>query len=132
MHNKFASTLLKKFKGTKEKEPIPHPTMICDYNNHMVVVVVLLNDYSLNLEMVGKVFWKLMDITTLNVWIIIYTNFPDSFIDSHKSFQLHLIDELTQPLLDLMASTDCPPHLQDARGKKIVTTCRKTFCIQKC
>ena len=59
-----------------------------------------------------------MDITT---WIIFCTNFPDSSIDSHKSFQLHLIDELTTPLLDLMASTDCPPHLQDARGKKIVT-----------
>ena len=59
MHNKFASTLLKTL---KEKEPIPFPTMICDYNNYIYgssrlirpVLVVLLNDYSPNLEMVGK------------------------------------------------------------------------------
>jgi len=38
MHNKFASMLLKKLKGTKEKEPILCPTMLCDHNNHMVVV----------------------------------------------------------------------------------------------
>ena len=35
MHNKSASTVLKKLKGKKEKEPIPCATMICDYNNYM-------------------------------------------------------------------------------------------------
>jgi len=38
---------------------------------------------------------------------------------------VHLVDELTQPLLDLVASPSCPPHLQAPRGRKVVVSTDK-------
>jgi hypothetical protein len=53
-----------------------------------------------------KVFWRLVDISILNSWIIFRTNWPASEIDSHRVFRLELVHELVQPLLSKIASPD--------------------------
>jgi len=66
--------------------------MISDYKNYMEDVnlsVIPLDDHTLYLEMVED---GILETPGLNSWIIFHTNFPDS----HKSFPLCLIDELTQ------------------------------------
>ena len=67
------------------------------------------------LEWWKKVFWRLIDITVGNAWIIFRANFPDPPIDSQKKFKVNLAESLMQPLLDLMASPTCPPYLRTAK-----------------
>ena len=127
-----ASIVLKRLKGSKEKQPIPCPTMIIDYNNYMGGVDLTdqyLPYYSMTTRQTmkwwKKVFWRLLDITIVNSWIIFCTNYPDSPINSHKSFRLKLVKELVQPLLDLVASPNCPPHLQGGKGRKVISDAKR-------
>ena len=63
-------------------------------------------------------FWRMIDISILNSWIIFRSNFPESEISSHRLFRIHLVHELVQPLLMLKASPDCPVHLSSGKGRR--------------
>ena len=128
MHNTSASLVMKRSKGCHEKRPLPCPTIIIDYNQYMGGVDLMdqhLSYYSLTtrrtLKWWKKVFWRLIDISIVNAWIIFRHNNADSDIKSHREFRLKLIEELVQPLLDVQASTDCPKHLLDTRGRQPVS-----------
>ena len=71
-----------------------------------------------------KVFWRLIDITIVNAWIIFRKNYPDSSINTQKKFRLDLAENLVQPLLDLMASPSCPAYLHTTKGRKPVSTAK--------
>ena len=51
-----------------------------------------------------KIFWRFVDISIVNSWIIFRQNFPDTSIKSHREFRIKLAEELVQPLLDLQAN----------------------------
>ena len=106
-HNQLVGTVLKRPKGGREKIPIPCPTSISDYNAFMGGVDVTdqhLSYYSLTqrrtLKRWKKVFWRMIDISILNSWIIFRSNFEDSDIRSHREFHIALVHELVQLLLD--------------------------------
>ena len=61
----------------------------------------------------------------MNSWIIFRTNYPNASIKSHKEFRIKLAEELVQPLLDLRSSPECPPYLQDSRGRRQATVERR-------
>lgn len=118
MHNISATTVLKCPKGCHEKRPIPYPTIIDDYNQYMGGVDLTdqnLSYYSMTnkktLKWWKKVFWRFIDICIINSWIIFRHNNPQSPIKTQQVFRLKLIEELVQQLLDLKASTNCPPYL---------------------
>ena len=111
-------TVLKRPKGSKEKQNIPCPEMINDYNQFMGGVDLCdqcLSYYSMStrktLKWWKKVFWRFLDICVLNSWIIFRTNFPESNINTQKKFRMQLVKELVQPMLTLKSSPTCPPHL---------------------
>ena len=94
------------------------PTAIVDYNKWMGGVDLadqLLSYYSMTnrrtLKWWKKVFWRLVDITIINSWIIFHTNNPTSEINSQKQFRLKLAEELVQSLLDLRSGPHCHHHL---------------------
>ena len=125
MHNKSASTVLKRPKGEREKKQIPCPTAIIDYNNYMGGVDLadqMLSYYSMTsrrmLKWWKKVFWRMVDLCIVNSWIIFRTNTPSSDIKSHRLFRLKLVQQLVQPLIDLRSSPDCPEYLWDSKGRK--------------
>lgn len=129
MHNTSATNVLKRPKGGHEKRPLPCPTIIADYNQYMCGVDLTdqnLSYYSLTtrktLKWWKKVFWRFIDICIVNSWIIFHQNNPESPIKTQRLFRLKLIEELVQPLLDLRASPDCPPYLQDRRTRATVST----------
>jgi len=64
-----------------------------------------------------KIFWRLVDISVVNSWIIFRCNDPELDVKTHKEFRMKLVDQLVQPLLDLQASTECPKHLCDSKGR---------------
>ena len=64
-----------------------------------------------------KVFWRLVDISIVNAWIIYKQNYPLSPVKTQRLFRLHLILELVQPLLTLRSSTTCPPYLQGSGNR---------------
>lgn len=64
-----------------------------------------------------KVFWRLVDLSVMNSWMIFCTNFP-GVIKSHWHFRLRLAEELVQPLLDLRTSPTCPEYLQIGKGRR--------------
>ena len=83
LHGKAVQTTMKRPKGAKEKQTIPCPAMILDYNQNMGGVDLAdqhLSYYSLGtrrtLKWSKKVFWRLIDISIINSWIIYKTNFP--------------------------------------------------------
>jgi len=124
MHNTSASVIMKRRKGSHDKQPLPCPTAIIDYNQYMGGVDLMdqhLSYYSLTtrrtLKWWKKIFWRLVDISVVNSWIIFRHNNPESDIKSHREFRLKLVDQLVQPLLDLRASPDCPKYLLDTRGR---------------
>ena len=124
MHNTSASIIMKRPKGCHEKRPIPCPTIITDYNQYMGGVDLMdqhLSYYSMTtrrtLKWWKKVFWRLVDMSIVNGWIIFRHNCPESDIKSHREFRIQLIEELVQPLLDLRASTDCPKYLLSTKGR---------------
>ena len=103
--------------------------MIAEYNINMSGVDLTdqqLSYYSMTTRKTLKwwknIFWRLVDISIFNSWIIFRTNFPDSPISSHKTFRLQLITELVQPLLELKASPSCPVYLQTKKGRKTVSS----------
>jgi len=51
-----------------------------------------------------KIFWRFVDISIVNSWIIFHQNYPDTAIKTHREFQLKLAEQLVQPLLDLRAN----------------------------
>ena len=131
MHNMSVTTVLKRPKGEKEKRPLPCPQCIADYNQYMGGVDLMdqkLSYYSLaqrkSLKWWKKVFWRLIDIAVVNSWIIFRANYPHSSVTSQFKYRVKLCRELVQPLLDLKASTECPPVLRPQRGRKpiLVTT----------
>lgn len=122
MHNTSAASVMKRPKGSHEKIPLPCPTIITDYNQYMGGVDLMdqhLSYYSLTtrrtLKWWKKVFWRLVDISIVNAWIIFRHNNPESDIKSHREFRLKLVEELVQPLLDLQADPDCPKYLSSPR-----------------
>lgn len=128
MHNLSATTILKRPKGEHEKKPTPCPTAIVDYKwmGGVDLADQLLSYYSMTnrrtLKWWKKVFWRLVDITIINSWIIFHTNNPNSEINSQKQFKLKLAEKLVQPLLDLRSSPHCPHHLQNIWGRRPGTT----------
>ena len=46
-----------------------------------------------------------------------HSNDPESDVKTHREFHMKLVDQLVQLLLDLWASTDCPKHLYDSKGR---------------
>ena len=125
MHNKSASTVMKRPKGEREKKETPCPTAIIDYNTYMGGVDLadqMLSYYSMTsrhtLKWWKKVFWRMVDLCIMNSWIIFHTNIPDSDIKSHRLFRLKLVQQLVQPLIDLRSSPHCPEYLQDNKGTK--------------
>ena len=128
MHNLSATTVLKRPKGEREKQPTPCPTAIVDYNKWMSGVDLadqLLSYYSMTtrrtLKWWKKVFWRLVDIAIINSWIIFHTNYSDSEIKSQKQFRIKLAEELVQPLLTLRANSQCPHYLKNYKGRRPTT-----------
>ena len=108
MHNNSADTVLKHPKGSHKKKSITCPVAIIDYNKYMGGVDLMdqyLSYYSLTtrrtLKWWKKIFWRFVDISIVNSWIIFRQNYPNTDIKSHI---LRLADELVQPLLDLRAN----------------------------
>ena len=127
-HNQSVTSVMKRPKGSREKVPVVCPTCVQDYNLYMGGVDLsdqYLNYYSLTqrrtLKWWKKVFWRMIDITILNSWIIFHANFPESSITSHREFRVELVHQLVQPLLQMKASCDNPLSYS-ARGRKPVST----------
>ena len=83
MHNTSTTTVLKRSKGGHEKQPLACPTIIEDYNLFMGGVDLTdqhLSYYSLTtrktLNWWIKGFWRLVDISIINSWIIFHKNNP--------------------------------------------------------
>lgn len=128
MHNNSVSTVLKRPKGEKDKKLIPCPTCIIDYNQNMGGVDLMdqqLSYYSLtqrrSIKWWKKVFWRLVDVTIINSWIIFRTNNPRSPIDTQFKYRVELCRQLVQPLLNLKASSNCPASLKVQRGRRPTT-----------
>ena len=124
MHNTSASLVMKRPKGSRDKQPVPCPTAIIDYNQYMGGVDLMdqhLSYYSMTarrtLKWWKKIFWRLVDISVVNSWIIFRCNNPESDVKTHREFRMKLADQLVQPLLDLRASVDCPKHLCNSKGR---------------
>ena len=111
----------------------------------MIIISVDLTDQHLSyytmtnhrtLKLWKKVFWRLIDITIVNAWIIFRTNHPESSINTQKKFRLDLAENLVQPLLDLMARRPVStakrligkhfPYKNKKRGRCLVCGDRKT------
>ena len=124
-HSQSIGMVMKRPKGSREKLPIPCPTSISDYNSFMGGVDITdqhISYYSLTqrrtLKWWKKIFWRMIDISILNSWIIFRTNIKDSDISSHREFRIALVHELVQPLLSLKASPECPVSLTYAKGRR--------------
>ena len=81
-HNTSVDTALKRPKGSHQKQPLPCPTCVKDYNLFMGGVDLAdqyLSYYSLTqrrtLKWWKKMFWRMMDISILNSWIILGPTF---------------------------------------------------------
>ena len=127
-HNQSVTSVMKRPKGSREKVSVPCPTCVQDYNMYMGGVDLSdqhLSYYSLTqrrtLKWWKKVFWRMIDISILNAWIIFKANFPNSAIDSHRAFRIELIHQLVQPLLSLKASPENPLSYS-SKGRKPTTT----------
>ena len=127
-HNQSVTSVMKRPKGSCEKVSVPCPTCVQDYNMYMGGVDLSdqhLSYYSLTqrrtLKWWKKVFWRMIDISILNAWIIFKANFPNSVIDSHRAFRIELIHQLVQPLLSLKASPENPLSYS-SKGRKPTTT----------
>lgn len=107
-HNISVDIAMKRPKGSHDKQPLPCPTCICDYNIFMGGVNLTdqyISYYSLTRRKTLK-WWKKTILAVhqyciLNLWIIFGSNFPESKIQSHRLFRIELIHELVQPLLSL-------------------------------
>ena len=104
-------TVPKSCKEGKDKEPIPCPIAITEYNQNMNGVDLTdqyLSYHSLTkrktIKWWKKLFWRLIDICILNAAIVFCINNPDSDIKTNRQFRLALIEELVQPLLLAKAS----------------------------
>lgn len=124
MHNESVVTVSKRPKGCQDKQPLPCPSVIADYNQYMSRVDLTdqhLAYYTMTnrrtLKWWKKVFWRLIDISIVNAWIIFRTNNPDSVINTQRKFRLNLA-AVVQPLLDLIASPNCPTYLRATKGRR--------------
>lgn len=134
MHNRSVVNVLKCPKGSREKRPLPCmtcPSIIDDYNQYMGGVDLIyqhLSYYTMTKRRSlkwWKVFWRLIDITIVNAWIIFHKNHPNSSINTQKKFRLDLAENLVQSLLDLVASPACPAYLRATKGRKPVSTAKR-------
>ena len=114
-HNQSVTSVMKRPKGSREKVPVASPTCVQDYNMYMGGVDLSdqhLSYYSLTqrctLKWWKKFFWRMIDISILNSWIIFHANFPNSTIDCHRAFRIELVHQLAQPLLSIKASPENP------------------------
>ena len=85
MHNRSIQTVMKRPKGGCEKVPIPCQTAVYDYNQFMGGIDLVDQNpsyYSLTLQRMikwrKKVFWRLIDFSIVNSWIIFHVNHPNS------------------------------------------------------
>ncbi len=106
IHSASIEMVQKRPRRGKDKEPIPCPTAIVEYNQNMNGVDITdqyLSYHSLTkrktVKWWKKLFWRLIDICILNASVIYKINNPDSTIKTNRQFRLALIDELVQPLL---------------------------------
>lgn len=111
IHSASIELVQKRSKSSKEKEPIPCPTAIVEYNQSMNGVDITdqhLSYHSLTkrktIKWWKKVFWRLIDMAILNANIVYRSNSPESNTTTNRQFRLALIDELVQPLLLSKAS----------------------------
>ena len=132
MHKQSVTTVLKRPKGERNKQPLPCPTCIADYNQHMGGVDLMdqqLSYYSLtqrrSLKWWKKLFWCLIDIAVINSWIIFRANNPQSSIDTQRRYRIELCRQLIQPLLDLKASPECPPSLLVQHGRRPIAVSKR-------
>lgn len=109
-HNQSVVSVMKRPKGSRKKVPTSCPRCVVDYNMYMGGVDLTdqyLSYYSLTrrrtIKWWKKVFWRMVDISVLNSWIIYHANFPEDEINSHRLFRTKLIHELVQPLLSVKA-----------------------------
>jgi len=76
MHNTSAYLVMEHPKGSQDKQSLPCPTAIIDYNQYMGGVDLMdqhLSYYSMNARRTlkwWKIFWRLVDISVVNSWII--------------------------------------------------------------
>ena len=129
LHKKAIEYVMKRPKGCKEKKSIPCPSMIADYNCYMGGVDLTdqhLSYYSMttrrSLKWWKKVFWRLIDITIINAWILYRSNHPSSAVKTQRLFRLKLIEELVQPVLSLRAAPACPPYLRISPGRQPIAS----------
>ena len=54
-----------------------------------------------------KLFWRLIDMATLNASIVFRTNHPDKGIRSNREFRLALIEELVALFCSKVAMMEC-------------------------
>ena len=113
IHSASVDVVQKRAKGSKEKEPIPCPSAIAEYNRSMNGVDITdqhLSYYSLTKRKTTKwwkkLFWRLIDICILNSCILFRANDPDSEIKTHRQFRILLVEQLTKPLLMARANPD--------------------------
>ena len=125
IHSAAIETVQKRCKGGKDKEPIPCPTAITEYNQNMNGVDLTdqyLSYHSLTkrktIKWWKKLFWRLIDICILNVAIVFCINNPDSDIKTNRQFRLALIEELVQPLLLAKASGQSASYQGGRRLRK--------------
>ena len=112
IHNKSVVTVMKWPKGSWDKRPLPCPSTIADYNTWVYIWLTSTSSYY---AMTKRTH---LDIMVVNACVIFRTNFPDSPIDTQKTFRLNIAENLVQPLLVLMASPTCPPYWQTAKGRR--------------
>ena len=101
----------KRPKGGKEKEPIPCPSAVVEYNQSMNGVDITdqyLSYFSLTKRKTTKwwkkLFWRIIYICILNSFVVFRVNNPDSGISTHRQFRILLMEQLTKPLLIARAS----------------------------
>ena len=111
MHSASVEVIQKRPKGGREREPIPCPSAIVEYNQHMNGVDITdqhLSYHSLTrrktVKWWKKLFWRLIDLSILNSSIVFRQNHPESGITSNRVFRIQLVEEMIKPLLHVRAS----------------------------
>lgn len=116
MYSTSVTTVMKQPKGCHEKRFLSYPTMLDDYNMYMDGVDLTdqhLSYYSMTtrkaLKWWKKGFERFVDICIVNC---ASKNNLSWHIKSQRVFQVKLIEELVEPLLNLRASSNCPTYLE--------------------
>ena len=121
IHSASVEIVEKRRKGEKDKEPIPCPTAIVEYNQYMNGVDLAdqhLSYHSLTVRKTTKwwkkLYWRLIDLCILNSSIVFRQNHPNEGIKNNREFRLILVEQLVKPLLDSRVSRSSPLGIQPA------------------